>query len=289
MITCEIDLSNRCQNGCSFCMFKEYRKAAPVDLNHVVCYDLLYDLKAMGVRSITFTGGGEPTLHPRFESIVNIAKAYEFELGLITNGITLAEHDEDFYKQFRFVRISLDAGTKETYAKIKSNDAFDEVMSYLYTKRLQSVTQVGVSYVVCEENKDEIRLAQSLVRGRRIRYIQFKPVHGTEIELGKIDKPHNNDETIQTVRYKVASTLPCHIAGLVGIVGADANVWYCCQKRGVEKYRLGNLGESPMAEIWARREDIKPNIEECTTCRYANYVEELYNPTIKKVQNRWFL
>ena len=53
---------------------------------------LITDLRSVGVKSITFTGGGEPLLSPHLEAFVNRAKLNHMEIGLITNGILLVEY-----------------------------------------------------------------------------------------------------------------------------------------------------------------------------------------------------
>lgn len=271
-ITCEIDPSNRCQNNCNFCMYADYRQNnAMLELG--AYEDLLEDLKAMGTKSITFTGGGEPLTNPDFDRMVLLAKDADFKIGLITNGIlldTIATAD-----LFEFVRVSLDAATSETYRKIKGNGYFERVLDNIET------FQTGISFVVCPDNEHEVDLAKQMYDFGKSKYIQFKPVYGTTLE-------REIEGAINTDRFPVQNSLPCHIAGLVGIVGADGSVWYCCQKRGNKHYLLGNIHEESFADIWADRVHVEPVTTQCKTCRYQNYIEEIYNPK-PYVRNRWFM
>ncbi len=278
-ITCEIDLSNNCQNSCRFCMFKGYRSLSPVALEWPAYSKLLADLHSIGVKSITFTGGGEPTMHPEFTAMVQLADGMGFDIGLITNGIISIE---ECAALFTFVRVSLDAATPKTYALLKDNNAFDEVISNI--TKIRADTEVGLSYVICKDNEHEIELAQELADELDISYIQFKPVYGD-----RLNRQSWHRKTIMTERYAISSTLPCHIAGLVGVVGADGSVWFCCQKRG--EISLGNIYNSSFSNIWETRGDIVrlPDIHKCKACRYQNYIEELYNGRTKTVRHRWFL
>ena len=270
-ISVEIDPSNRCQNDCSFCMYRKYRNENNVDLRLDIYAKLLGSLSDVGVKSITFTGGGEPTMHPEFESMVYQALARGFEVGLVTNGIKLSSFP-DLLGAFKFVRISVDAATRETYAKIKRADQFhlvaDEIRNFK-TRKDRSRTTFGISFVVCEENKNEISIFKNKFRDH-VDYIQIKP----DVFYMQMPDGVEDGKTAVTSRYLPLDTLPCDIAGLVGIVGADGNIYFCCQTRGKEEYCIGSLYEEDFRMIWFRRKLIKPDISSCPPCRYMNYAED---------------
>jgi len=267
-ISCEIDPSNYCQNKCNFCMFSDFLKSSRVNLDYNVYQKVVRELKQVGTMSITFTGGGEPTLHPKFREMVLEANKLRFEVGLVTNGIELDTYI-DLVPMFRFVRVSLDAASRETYYKIKDHDVFEKVRENIkLAVENKENTTVGISFVICNENMYEIEEAKFLAKSLGVDYIQIKPCYGESLQKVKQDT-----KTIVTKRYKVKSKLPCAIAGLVGIVGADANVYYCCQKRGKEDFILGNLEVSTFKEIWKRRTEFNPDTSYCYTCRYMNYAQ----------------
>lgn len=280
-VTVEIDPSNRCQLDCDFCMFKALRKIDPIvpgspdkpDLPYDVYKHLLLDLKRVGVKSITFTGGGEPLLNENFNRMVLLAYRMGFEYGLITNGLRL--HKVDRLDRFRFIRISLDAGSREVYHKLKKADAFDTVVGNI-RRSVMFGSVTGLSYVVNEINREDIVNAQRLSKVLGVKYIQFKPawIDG-EPYLDYVIP--GEDSTIDTRRYKAADKIPCAIAGLIGIVGADAHVYYCCQYRGNRKYGLGSLYHATFPEIWKRRPQLIPDIERCPNCRYMNYTRAYKN------------
>jgi len=262
-------------------MYKDYRSFNSVDMSLDMYLELIGDLKDIGVKSITFTGGGEPLMNPNFNEMAEEAYKLGFELGLITNGISL--NDLSNFDVFKFIRISLDAATRETYRALKGNDDFDRVVENIRCMPLCYDVDVGISFVVCELNSHEVDKIQILAEELPVEYLQLKPIYGTN--LPKIDAFNS---TIITDRHKISNHLPCYIAGLVGVATADGKVWYCCQKRGVEDFCLGNLDQHSFAEIWQDRWAFHEKTRSCKTCRYQNYVEELYNPT-KVVRHRWFL
>lgn len=269
-ISCEIDISNKCMLNCSFCMYKEYRKNNNVNLDKKIYEKLLYELKKIGVKSITFTGGGEPLMNPNFNNMFLSAKVLGFEIGLITNGVNLNEIDNP--SMFKFIRVSLDSSDQIIYFKIKKKFEFDNIINNI-KGGIKKGAAIGISYVVCEENAKGIGEAEYLAESLGVKYIQFKPAWINNKSFVFDSLNNLSDKTIITDRYKAEDNLPCKIAGLVGIVGADANVYFCCQHRGNKKFKLGSLKENSFEELWKKRLIIAPNISKCPQCRYMNYTK----------------
>ena len=71
-VTVEIDAANTCNLNCSFCMYKKYLKASQAVMTLDTYIQLIYNLKHIGVRSITFTGGGESLTNPNFNKFAQI-------------------------------------------------------------------------------------------------------------------------------------------------------------------------------------------------------------------------
>ena len=288
-VTCEIDPSNACNLNCSFCMYARYLKINRDLLPWEIYRNLITELKLLKVKSITFTGGGEPLMNPRFNDMVSKAYSLGFEIGLITNG-TLLNKVENL-DHFKFIRISLDAYDKDSYLKIKGKDFFNKVIKNIRETADSGKTDIGVSYVVCKENINGIEKIQKTFKESGIKYIQFKPawINGEKIEL---PESINGDKTIVTDRYIAKDNLPCLIAGLIGIVGADSKVYFCCQYRGNKKFLLGDLTEDSFWNLWKKRKEIMPYISQCHQCRYQNYAEayvEFSKPKYSFLNHKNFL
>ena len=267
-ITCEIDPSNACNLNCSFCMYgKDLKKNRDI-LPWEIYRNLITELKTLGVKSICFTGGGEPLMNPRFNDMVSEANSLGFEIGLITNG-TLLDRVENL-DYFKFIRISLDAYDEKSYDKIKGKYLFNTVIRNIEDAVSSEKTDIGISYVVCEENVNGIEKIQETLSETGIKYIQFKPAW---INGGKFELPENvnGNKAIVTDRYIAKDNLSCLIAGLIGIVGADSKVYFCCQYRLNKKFCLGNLVEDSFWNLWKNRKEIMPDISKCPQCRYENY------------------
>lgn len=277
-VTCEIDPTNRCQLDCSYCMFKALRDGTDKeDLPFSIYRHLLLDLKRIGTKSVTFTGGGEPMLHPQFDKMVEWAEHLGFEYGLITNGILLDKIDRP--DRFKFIRVSLDAGTHKIYKKLKRANTFSKVLQNITYARSKGAL-VGISFVVNEINRVDIQKAQELATHLDVAYIQFKPAWENGEPYVEYVVP-GTDNVINQQRFKAVDRVPCAIAGLIGIVGADARVYYCCQYRGEQRYCLGDLRHATFPEIWKRRPVLVADIKRCPNCRYMNYTRAYKNFTEK--------
>jgi sulfatase maturation enzyme AslB (radical SAM superfamily) len=75
----DIDLTNICNQDCFYCNSAEHRRASPVQKRYTEYIDLLnklatwreYTPKSFGtLHTITFPGGGEPTLLPGYEHVL---------------------------------------------------------------------------------------------------------------------------------------------------------------------------------------------------------------------------
>ena len=268
-ITCEIDPSNKCNLDCDFCMFKDYRSKSNEVLPWSVYTNVLGDLREIGTKSITFTGGGEPLTNPRFNQMVGAALMLGFEVGLVTNGILL--HKVENLDEFKFIRVSLDAHNREDYVNLKGIDYFNTVLENI-SNALKWNKIIGLSYVVCDKNNEDLHKAEELANELGVAYLQVKPAYLNEEIFIDFEYPDGRP-TIGTKRHMPEDNTPCTIAALVGIVGADSHAYYCCQHRGVERFDLGSLKEHSFTDLWKKRLALKPNISMCPPCRYMNYTK----------------
>ncbi len=269
-ITAEIDPSNKCPLRCGFCMFDDYLESNRVNLDYDIYESLLCELKELGTKSITFTGGGEPLVHPKIGCMIEDALNMGFEIGLVTNGIML-DKIEKYIDKFMFIRVSLDSYTREMYEEVKGADFFDRVIRNIQMSLTKNRT-VGLSYVINDKNNERLDLAQELADDLGVAYLQLKPAYIDGGTFRDYKLPHGK-VIIETDRYLAEDHVPCSIASLIGIISATGSVYYCCQFRGDDRFKLGDLFTDSFETIWKRRLEMKPDISKCPQCRYMNYAK----------------
>jgi MoaA/NifB/PqqE/SkfB family radical SAM enzyme len=270
-------------------MYKTFRENERMDLDLDVYKCLFRDFRKDKLESITFTGGGEPLMNKHAVEMIEIALDQDLELGLITNGILLNIIPTHILRSFKFIRISIDAPDAHTYKKVKGAGFFDTVLEntrLAIAKAGQKVT-IGWSYVVCDDNVAGISAAKKLAKEVEVAYIQFKPAWMG----GKVYEYHTDAgaAVYAEQRYIAEETMPCMVAGLIGVIGANAKVYYCCQHRGERKYEVGDLNKSDFSDIWRNRRSVIPNISECPMCRYMNYVKKFREIPPTLIKHRSFL
>ena len=123
------------------------------------------------VKSIDFTGGGEPLLQPRLEKWVAEARSAGCETGLLSNGLLLGE---DRLKGLLdagldWICISMDGATADVYNKIRIGSNFDRVcenVGRIAALRSGNMPKSMINFVLMEMNfhqvEDILRLAASL-------------------------------------------------------------------------------------------------------------------------------
>ena len=86
----------------------------------------------LGVKSIMYAGEGEPFLHKDFTDLVIHTKQSGIDTAITTNGVLMTPANSDkILNATEWIKVSCNAGTPETYAKIhqaKPGD-FDRVIA----------------------------------------------------------------------------------------------------------------------------------------------------------------
>lgn len=136
-ISMEVDLSYFCGDQCEFCHFsythqQPVRTDAPIEILERVFMSpelantVFKKMADAGIKSIVFSGGGEPTDNPFALEIFKLAKLYGFELGMYTRGWNLRGELASFVaKQFEWIVVSLDVTNAEDHKRVKgTNERF---------------------------------------------------------------------------------------------------------------------------------------------------------------------
>lgn len=120
-----------CNSKCIYC----YATQHPEEFKYDVSYSILDQIKEMLEKGILkrggsiHFGGGEPTILNEFEDLIELFLDYKFyDLRIHTSGIKYSPVLERGIREGRLnVVVSTDAGSAETYKKIKQVDCFEKV------------------------------------------------------------------------------------------------------------------------------------------------------------------
>lgn len=84
-----VELTNRCNLGCEFCPVGQRGIKRPYGNMSYELFDALCDEVSRWESSIKLIRWGEPTLHPRIWEFIKLAKDYDLDVHLNTNGVKL--------------------------------------------------------------------------------------------------------------------------------------------------------------------------------------------------------
>lgn len=272
-VTIEIDLTNKCNHKCSFCFYAEHisNDRSTLDIN--VLQQTIAKASKIGTKGISFTGGGEPMLHPDFAKISKFTKSQGIDCGLITNGSLIEKYQEVLIDNFTWIRISLAGGDEEAYYKVQGVRQFGKIISNIQSlselkKAKNSNLNIGIRVLVTPQNINSLRHLAHLLKETEINYIQFAPDMFTSDDglfwnQASTKDIFNEVETILahtrimllTAGYlqhqnNLAYCQDCYAHYFQIAITAEGNVLYCKNSRGESEFIIGNINQATIEQIW---------------------------------------
>jgi len=268
---------NRCCHNCSFCVYKSSTSNMHKNMNS---YDeislekmkeILTDIKDIGVKAITYSGGGEPLIHKDIEKILEDTINKGFDLSLLTNGQFLTDTVSDMLLDSKWIRISMDYVDGPTF--VASNrgtlNMFDILCNNIkdFTSK-KHTCDIGVNFIITKENYKHLENSIKLLIDLGIENVRYSPVwfpnfvsyHSsiqTEVlsKLEYIRKTYSNKMTIYD-SYKIKEDVSnrtynrCYSQQIVPVIGADCNIYTCHNKAYSEEGKIGSIKNCKFRDIW---------------------------------------
>lgn len=261
---------------------------------------ILDDCARLGVKAIEFTGGGEPTVHKDCFELIEHAQNFGLSTGLVTNGVRLKTHP--CIERLTWLRVSLDAGTPETYERIRQSKAWNKVIQNIGFLGDLKGPLVGVGFVITRENHGEILKACQLVKSLKIPYVRLSAMFSaqgdayydgliSDISFQREAVKSLEDETFKIVDFfgdrieDLKQQAPdyefCGYQQFVTYIGGNQKVYSCCTNAYTKHGEIGDLTNQSFAD-WIkghRRFDFKA--KSCHHCQY-NTTNKVINYMLSK-------
>jgi len=258
-------------------------------------WEIIDDCAEIGVKAIQFTGGGEPTVHPEHEALIDNAQMHGIETALVTNGVKLDPSSSAIHG-LDWIRVSIDAGTAETYARIRRvrKSHWDKVWNNIAGLKGFS-GNLGVGFVITPENYKEIELCAMRCKDHGVDNMRVGAVfssegihyYGDEIEricnfiaYTKSIHDDNSFEIIDLFGRRLGDLEHgnpeeefCGYQYFTMYIGADLNVYRCCNTAYTRKGLVGSLRNT-------RLKDFAPIYApfNARTCKFCQFIGQ--NQTI---------
>lgn len=291
-----------CNQDCLWCEYSAENTEHHTIMPNDKLRQLIADLDGLGVQSVEFCGGGEPSLHPILPEMVRDLARRNMKVGILTNGTKLkGDLAEAFIEHGSYVRVGFDAGTEETMHKVKRPrspearfDAVCENVRNMIRMRNERGTacRISMKFVVdqgnCHEIEDAVRLAIDL----DVDSVQFKAARVCDTELSALESERVNSEiercrteyagqmTVIGGTKKINTTTHCWLTPLQLTIDTLGEVFLCCYYRHrKDKHSIGNCFSDSLNDMWysethwEKIDGIDPC--ECNNldCRFVKYNE----------------
>ena len=148
VISTHISPEGACNLKCPYCSVTYRKVSNRIDLD--VIKDYVTKLKSVGLRAAILTGGGEPTIYPAFNELVQWLKGeMGLSVALITNGTQARRVDPKTWGCFSWVRVSINLFDNwEENIRIPHQLLSDDCVvgsSFVFTQRHEKPESTDVS------------------------------------------------------------------------------------------------------------------------------------------------
>ena len=284
-INAMITPTNLCNQNCVRCCSSEYRKRIPASMSLTDMESVIRQLAELGCKAVLFSGGGEPLCNSKvFPAAFYRVVHSGMKCALTTNGVVIHEYLKAIASACTYVKISIDAGTEETYSILHRQTSWDEVWGNIWELRKIYAGDIGAAFLVHPKNYTELENFCLLARNQVMSYAGIRPAQRYELssrmiesvkaQIKRFKQKHKDFPVFLSMErlVKEKNFTKCLATPLTIAIGPELNVYPCCHLLGFEKYCLGNLKEQTLKEIWLGEkrgkivETINP--EECPPCKY---------------------
>lgn len=275
---------NRCNHKCFWCVYHEPEmsgmhqdmiKSDKISIEKM--REILLDLKDMGVKAVTYSGGGEPLMHSNIVEILSLTKNYQIDLSVITNGQFLKGEVANCLKDSSWVRVSMDYATEEEFSRSRriNGKFFYEILDNIkaFSSLKEKSCDLEVNFIVTKNNYRDIPLATELLKSLGVENIRFSPmwIDSTFVEyhssikdevistIEEVKKTFQDDSFKVYTSYKDSIFTPniykrpykkCYVMQNNPVIGADLNIYACHNRAYSSDSVISSIKNQSFKDAW---------------------------------------
>ncbi|ARJ66512.1 radical SAM protein [Magnetospirillum sp. ME-1] len=279
--------TNRCNHNCWYCAYRtdDLKLGEDMDESHAIpeakMFEITEDIIEMGVKAVTFSGGGEPLLYKPLPDVIDRLAAGGVKVATLTNGANLkGRMAEAFAKHGTWVRISVDAWDDASYVKSRGakpgefGKLLDNIKAFTDTG---TKCVLGISFIVGQENHTRLAeiaqlfkqaganhvkmsgaIVSNEVAGNNAYHAGIKDEVARQIAQAQalnddtfhvLNHYHDLDERFQK-DYHI-----CPFLQFLTVIGADLQVYTCQDKAYTVEGTLGSIENRRFKDYWLSEEN----------------------------------
>ncbi|MBF0454447.1 MAG: radical SAM protein [Magnetococcales bacterium] len=281
--------TNHCNHDCWYCAYKVSNLQLGEDMveadaiSEEKMAEIVEDCIAMGVKAVTFSGGGEPLLYKTLPQTVSRLAQGGVRVATLTNGSNLKGKMAEAFAQYgTWVRISVDGWDDASYNRARGikGDAFSQLIRNMKDfSQMASQCVLGVSFIVTPENVSHLVEACTT----------FKEAGANHVKLSGVvvaNEGHENNRYHARIQQQVAAEIAkasqlnddhfslinhyheleerfdkayttCPFLQFLTVIGADCSVYSCQDKAYTQSGLLGSCRDRSFKAFWFSEENRK--------------------------------
>lgn len=281
--------TNYCNHKCYYCSYADSELGLRDSVNRQdqipqeKMREIISDISSMGVKAVTFSGGGEPLVYPYIVETMRSVLDAGIDLSIITNGQLLKGERAEVLTDAKWVRISFDSADAETYAKVRHLplEAFHEVCDNIqkFARMKKAGCELGINFVINHENAGQVYEMAKMVKELGADHIKYtarvtkdlfayhepfqkdviEQIHSAKSELEgdgfRIINKYESDFDSVLVFHRCYDK--CYVNRIFTVIAADGRVYFCHDKAYVEEGVVGDLKNQSFRELWFSEETVK--------------------------------
>lgn len=281
--------TNYCNHHCYYCSYADSELGLRDSVKRQdqipweKMQEIINDMQEMGVKAVTFSGGGEPLVYPYIvETMQKILNA-GIDLSIITNGQLLNGERAKTLAKAKWVRISFDSANAQTYANVRNIPlkAFDEVCNNIkeFAKIKDKNCELGINFVINHENAEQVYDMAKMVKMLGANHIKYTArvtkdlfEYHEPFKQNVIEQIHRAKSELESDGFRIINKYEgdfdsalvfhrcyekCFINRIFTVIAADSKVYFCHDKAYVSDGEVGSLEHTSFKELWFSEDTIK--------------------------------
>ena len=272
-----VELTNKCNLKCKHC-YGGFACTNNTNLNIDAIKRMIDNASKNGVYQFDITGG-EPTLYPYLEELMEYVYNAGMLMRIFTNLTTYSEKFKNLILKYGIKDIvtSIDSCIKEDQEEFRGQKGcFDKTLNAIQELQKENIS-ISLNTMIGNHNKKHVEELVDFINDLKV-----KSVLDVIVPEGRAtDLNENIKESAQVIKSiyernsskidKDAISISCGVGNRFIYVKSDGNI-YLCPSLIKEEYKLANISNFDTVEIWKLMSDNFSNLgcskknEKCKNC-----------------------